>query len=118
MVSQMVSFPASMVLPAGLTFTIGMFTWTTDANGPAEVMKAVQAPPAPTESTSTTADLVSGPLSGSLPPTTRRLLRRYQGRHVDNADLIKSINRVTTGLDETLTLVDLIRDRSTKNRRS
>jgi hypothetical protein len=44
MASQMVNFPASMVLPVGLTFTIGTFTWTTGADGPAEVMEAVQAP--------------------------------------------------------------------------
>jgi hypothetical protein len=99
-----------MVLPAGLTFTIGTFTWTTGADSPAEVVEAVQAPPEPTESTSTTADSISGPVLGSLPPTTQRPLPRYQGRRLDNADLIKSINRVTTGLAETLTLVDLIRD--------
>jgi hypothetical protein len=56
------------------------------------------------------ANSVSGPLSGSLPPTTRRPLPHYQGRRVDNADLIESINRVTTGLAKTLTLVDLIRE--------
>jgi hypothetical protein len=51
----MVNFPAFMVLPARLMFTIETFTWTTSADGPAEVIEAVQAPPAPTESASTTA---------------------------------------------------------------
>jgi hypothetical protein len=37
----MVNFPASMVLPMGLTFTIGTFTWTTGANSPAEAVEAV-----------------------------------------------------------------------------
>jgi hypothetical protein len=78
----------------------------------------MQAPPAPTESTSTTTDSISGPLSGSPPLTTRRPLPRYQGRRLKNADLVKSIDQVTTGLVETLTLVDSIRDRSAEDRRS
>jgi hypothetical protein len=118
MASQTVNFPASMVLLAGLTFTIGMFTWTTGADGPAEVMETVQAPPAPTESASTTADPISGPVSGSPPPTTRRPLPRYQGRRLDNTDLVESIDRVTMNLAETLTLVDSIRDRSSEDRHS
>jgi hypothetical protein len=70
MTSQMVNFLASMVLPAGLTFTIGTFTRTTDADARAEAVEAVQAPPALTESTSTTADSISGPVLESPPPTT------------------------------------------------
>jgi hypothetical protein len=115
MVSQMVIFPASMVLLVGLMFTIGTFTWTTAADGPAEVVEAVQAPPAPTESTSTMADSILGPLLGSLHPTTHRSLPRYQGRHLHNTDLIESIDWVTTSLSKTLTLVDSIRDQSTKD---
>jgi hypothetical protein len=118
MASQMVNFPASMVLLAGPTFTIGTFTWTTGADGPAEAMEVVQAPPAPTKSTSTMADSISGPVSGLPPPTTRRPLPRYQGRHLDNTDLVESINRVTMGLAKTLTLVDSIRDRSTEDHHS
>jgi hypothetical protein len=105
-----------MVLPAGLTFTIGMFTWTTSANDPVEAMEVVQAPLAQTESTSTTADSISGPISGSPPPTTRRPLPCYQGRHLDNTNLVESIDRITAGLAKTLTLVDLIRDRSAEDR--
>jgi hypothetical protein len=115
MASQMVNFPTSMVLPAGLTFIIGTFTWTTGVYGPAEVVEAVQAPPAPTESTSTLTDSIFGPVLGSLPLTTRRPLSRYQGRRLDNTDLIESINRVTTSLAETLTLVDSIRDQSAED---
>jgi hypothetical protein len=97
---------------------IGTFTWTTDAHGPAEVVEAVQAPPMPTESTLTTADSISGLVSGSPPPTIRRSLSRYQGRRLDNTDLVKSIDRVTMNLVETLTLVDSIRDRSAEDCRS
>jgi hypothetical protein len=112
MVNQMVNFPASMVLLAGLMFTTGTFTWTTGADDPTEAVEVVQAPPAPTESTSTSANLISGPVSGLPPSTTRRLLPHYQGRRLDNTDLVESIDRVTTGLAETLILVDSIRDRS------
>jgi hypothetical protein len=59
MASQMVNFPASMVLSARLTFTIRMFTWTTGADGPAEDVEVVQALPVPTESTSTMVDSIS-----------------------------------------------------------
>jgi hypothetical protein len=116
MTSQMVNFPASMVLPMGLTFTIRTFTLTTGADGPAEVVEAVKAPPTPTESTSTTTDPISGPVLGSPPPTTHRLLPRYQEGCLDNIDLIKSIDQVTTNLAEILTLVDSIRDQSSKDR--
>jgi hypothetical protein len=115
MASQMVNFPASMVLSTGLTLMIGTFTWTTDVDGPAEVVEAVQAPPTLTESTSIIADSILRLLSGLLPPTTRRPLPRYQGRRLDNTDLIESIDQVTTGLAETLTLVDSIRDRSAED---
>jgi hypothetical protein len=118
MAIQMVNFPASMVLSVGLTFTIGTFTWTTSADSPAEVVETVQALPAPTESASTATDPISGPVSGSPPSTTCRPLPRYQGRRLDNTDLVESINRVTMNLVETLTLVDLIRDRSSEDRRS
>jgi hypothetical protein len=78
-------------------------------------MEVVQAPPVPTESTSTSVDSILGLLLGSSSPTTHRPLPRYQERHLDNSDLIESIDWVTVGLAKTLTLVDLIRDQSTKD---
>jgi hypothetical protein len=78
-------------------------------------MEAVQAPLALTESTSTTAVSISGLVSGPSSPSTRRLLPRYQGRRLDNTDLIESIDWVTTGLAETLTLVDSLRNRSAED---
>jgi hypothetical protein len=115
MASQMVIFPASMDLSAGQTFTIRTFTWTTGVDGSVEVMEAVQAPPAPTEFTPAPADPISGLLSGLSSLATRRLLPRYQGRWLDNSDLIESIDRVTMGLAETLTLVESIGDQSTED---
>jgi hypothetical protein len=80
-----------------------------------EVMEVVQAPLVPTESTPAPVDPISGLLSGSSFLATRRLLPRYQGRRLDNSDLIESIDWVTAGLAETLTLVESIRDQSTKD---
>jgi hypothetical protein len=84
-------------------------------DGTIEIMEAVQAPPAPTESTSAPANLISGLLSRLSSSVTHRLLSRYQGRRLDNSDLVESIDWVTTGLAETLTLVESIRDQSTED---
>jgi hypothetical protein len=81
-------------------------------------MEVVQALPTPTESASTTVDPISGPVSGSPPPTTRRPLPRYQERRLDNTDLVESIDQVTTNLAETLTLAGSIKDRSSKDHHS
>jgi hypothetical protein len=78
-------------------------------------MEVVQAPPAPTRSTSTSVDSILGLLSGSSSLSTRHPLPCYQGRHLDNSDLIESVDQVTVGLAKTLTLVDLIRDQSTED---
>jgi hypothetical protein len=115
MAIQMVIFPASMVLPVGQTFTIRTFTWTTGIDGTVKVMEAVQAPPVPTKSTPAPADPILGLLSRSSSPATHRLLPRYQGRRLDNFNLIESIDRVTAGLAETPTLVESIRDQSAKD---
>jgi hypothetical protein len=104
-----------MDLLAGQTFMIRTFTWTTSVDGAVEVMEAVQPPPAPTESTPAPVNPISGLLLGSSSPKTRRPLSRYHGRWLDNSDLIDSINWVTVGLAEALTLVELIRDQSTED---
>jgi hypothetical protein len=115
MVSQMVIFPASMMLLACQTFTIGTFTWTTSMDGSVEVMEAVQAPPAPTESTPAPADLILRLLLRLPSLAIRRLLPRYQVRWLDNSNLIESVDQVTVGLAETLTLVESIRDQSAED---
>jgi hypothetical protein len=112
MVSQMVSFPTSIVLLAGQTFMIRMFTWTTGVDGAVKVMEVVQAPPAPTESTPAPVDPILGLLSRLSSLATHRLLPRYQGRRLNNSDLIESIDWITTGLAKTLTLVESIKDQS------
>ena len=106
MAIQMVTFPRSMApVLSGQTFTFGSLTWTIGVDGNAETMEAVQSTPALIEPTPTLADLISKSSLGSSTLATRRPLPRYQRRLVDNSDLIKSIDQVTTGLAETLTLV-------------
>jgi hypothetical protein len=80
-----------------------------------EVMEAVQAPRAPTESTPAPVNLIPRLLSGLTSLATHRPLPRYQGRRLDNSDLIKSVDRVTAVLVETLTSVESIRDQSVED---
>jgi hypothetical protein len=111
MASQMVIFPASMVLEAGQTFTVRTFTWTSSVNGTAKIVEAVRDSPAPIKSTPALAD----PNLGSSVPAAHRLLPCHQGRQLDNSDLVKSIDWVTEGLAKTLTLVEAIRDQPTED---
>jgi hypothetical protein len=76
-------------------------------------VETVQSTPALIEPTPTPTDSISKSSLGSFALATRRPLPLYQGRLVDNSDLIKSIDRVTTSLAKTLTLVESVRDRST-----
>jgi hypothetical protein len=100
----MVSFPASMEFEAGLTFTIGAITWTTAAAMTAETVEAVQPDLAPASSTTSPTSPILGSILGSSSSTTRRQLPRYQGKALDNADLIESIDRLGGGLAEALSL--------------
>jgi hypothetical protein len=45
-------------------------------------------------------------------PTTRRPLPHYNGRVIDNTDLIEAIEQVSHKLSQTLTLVDSIQNQS------
>jgi hypothetical protein len=47
-------------------------------------------------------------------PATHRLLPRYQGRKLDNTDLIDSINRLGGKLSFTLALVDSLQEQFTE----
>jgi hypothetical protein len=60
-------------------------------------------------------DPILGLLLRSSSLATRCLLPRYQGRRLNNSDLIESIDRVTVGLAETLTLLESIRDQSAED---
>ena len=50
--------------------------------------------------------------SPTMPAPARRSLPRYERRQIDNTDLLDSIDRVTFGLIETLTLVESIPNQS------
>jgi hypothetical protein len=103
----MVIFPASMEVPAGFTFTVGAFIWTTGGtNTVAVAMEVAQASPAPMMTTSS----LASPL-----PVTCRSLPCYPRRQIDNTDLLESIDWVGFGLADTLALVDSIRDWSAED---
>ena len=58
----------------------------------------------PTTLAPTTVDPILEPLSGSTSSATRRSLPRYRTRHVNNDDLIKSIDRVGLKLADCLSI--------------
>jgi hypothetical protein len=94
MVSQMVRFPSSMILPEPRqTFTVRSMTWVIDANGVEEIVEAVQNHPAPIMPTSSTTSLISAP-------------HRWVRRSISNDDLSTSIDRVTNCLAECQFLMD------------
>ena len=107
MANQMVTFPASMILEAGQTFTVGAFTWTSGVNGTAEVVEAVRVSPTPIKSTPVPTD----PNLGSSVPAACHPFPRHRRRQLDDSDLVESIDRVTEGLAEAHTLVEAIEDR-------
>ena len=100
MVSQMVRFLSSMILPEpGQTFMIGSMTWVIDANGVDEIVEAGQNHTTPIVPTSTTTSPISAP-------------RRWVRRSISNDDLIASIDRVTDHLAECQLLMDSVLDQS------
>jgi hypothetical protein len=115
MASQMVIFPTSMELAAGLTFMVGTCTWTTGVDHAVGIVEVVQGPPTSTGSTSTPTDPTMGALSRSSSLATRRPLPRYPRRQINNSNLIEYIDRVTASLADTLVLVDSIKDQSAEH---
>jgi hypothetical protein len=117
----MVIYPDSMATAAGLTFTIGQITWTTGSNDfVASTTEGMQIQFALTTSltqasiTSTLAPASLTPASSSTTPATSRFLPRYQGKKLDNIDLINSIDRLGGKLSSTLPLVDSLQEQFTK----
>ena len=98
-----VSFPDTIAVADGLTFTVGQVTWTTSPGGFVNtLMEEVQIQSAPTA----LAPVPAAPTS-SRPP-----LPRYKGRRIDNTDLLDAIDHVGFKIQETMNLVDSIRDQS------
>jgi hypothetical protein len=97
----------SMAMVAGLMFTIGQITWTTGSNDfVASTTEGMQI-----QSASTTSPT---PASSSTTPATGRFLPRYQGKKLDNTDLVNSIDRLGGKLSSTLTLVDSLQEQFTE----
>jgi hypothetical protein len=107
----MVIIPDSMATAAGLTFMIGQITWTTGSNDfVVTPMEEVQIQSTSTTSSTTLALASPAPAPSPTTPVTRRLLPRYQGRKLDNTDLIDSINQLGGKLSFTLALVDSLQE--------
>jgi hypothetical protein len=103
----------SMTMAAGLTFMIGQITWTTGSNDfVASTMEGMQIQSASTTSPTSTSVMTTlalaslTPASSSTTPATGRFLPCYQGKKLNNTDLINSINWLGGKLSSTLTLVD------------
>jgi hypothetical protein len=117
----MVIFPDSMAMAAGLTFTIGQITWTIGSNDfvitameEVQIRSASTTSPTPASTTATLAPASLAPAPSSTTLATHRLLPRYQGRKLDSADLIDSIDQLGGKLSLTLSLVDLLQEQFTR----
>jgi hypothetical protein len=113
----MVIFPDSMAMTAGLTFTIGQITWTTGSNDfVVTTMEEVQirststTSPTPASTTTMLAPAPPVPAPSPTTPATHRLLPHYQGRKLDNTNLIDSIDQLDGKLSFTLALVDSLQE--------
>jgi hypothetical protein len=111
----------SMAMVAGLMFTIGQITWTTDSNDfvastteGMQIQSALTTSLTPASVTTTLAPASLTPASSSTTPATGQFLPRYQGKKLDNTDQINSIDRFGGKLSSTLTLVDSLQEKFTE----
>ena len=92
------------------------FAPTTTSLASATTPTTTATAPTTTDTALTTMDLApttvhlapTTPTSPSATPTTHHPLSRYKGKQIDNTDLLRSIDRVSTKLAETLALVSMI----------
>jgi hypothetical protein len=110
-----------MATAAGLTFTIGQITSTTGSNDfvvttmeEVQIQSASTTSPTPALTTTTLALAPPAPAPSLTTPATHRLLPRYQGRKLNNIDLIDSIDRLGGKLSFTLALVDSLQEQFTE----
>ena len=85
---------------------VGSISWIINADRVRELLEPVQIRSAPTTSTPATADPILEPLPRSSSSTTRRSLPCYQRRHINNDDLIESIDRVGLKLVDCLSIAE------------
>ena len=115
--NKMVVIPASASVVEGFTFTVGQIIWTTRADGLTtmvleknQIQSAVVKAVAPVTSTVVT----STPTMSPTMPTTRPLLPRYNGKRIDNSDLLQAIGRADHKLFVAFDLVNLVSGQGTR----
>ena len=97
-------------------FTVGSISWVINAKGVGELLEPRQIGSTPTTPTPATTDPILEPLPRSPSPTTRRPLPRYQRRHINNDDLIESIDRVGLKLADCLSIAESALDTLVQHR--
>ena len=90
--------------------------WVINNDGVGELIGPVQIRSAPTTLAPATADPISEPLPGSTSSATHRSLPRYRRRHVNNDDLIESIDQVGLKLTDCLSIVESALDTLVQHR--
>ena len=100
----------------GQIFTVGSITWVINTDGVGELLEPAQIRSAPTTFAPATADPISEPLLGSTSSATHRSLPCYQRRHVNNDDLIKSIDWVGLKLADCLSIAESALDTLVQHR--
>ena len=95
---------------------VGSITWVINADGVGELLELVQIGSAPTTLASATVDPISEPLLRSAPSATHRSLPCYQRRHVNNDDLIESIDQVGLKLADCLSIAESALDTLVQHR--
>ena len=98
-----VSFPDSIAMTDGLTFTVGQITWTT---GSSDFIVAPMEE-AQIQSASTTLAL-----SLTMLAPTHRSLPHYERKSIDNTYLLNSIDQFSSKIAETLALVNSVQNQS------
>ena len=105
--NKMVFSAGSSSLPQpGQIFTVGSITWVINADGVGELLEPVQIGSALTTLAPATANPISEPIPRSAPSATHRSLPCYQRRHVNNDDLIESIDQVGLKLTDCLSIAE------------
>jgi hypothetical protein len=79
-----------------------------------QIQSASTTSPTPASVMTTLAPASLTPASSSTTPATGQFLPHYQGKKLDNTDLINSIDRLGGKLSSTLTLVDSLQEQFTE----
>jgi len=100
------SVGSSSLPQPGQIFMVGSISWVINADGVGELLEPVQIRSAPTTPAPTTTDPILELLPRSSSSMTRRSLPLYQRRHINNDDLIESIDRVGLKLVDCLSIAE------------